>query len=192
VAGELLDRNRVSSAFAGLRALPFGDGDTGLLPREHVVSTGPGGMISVAGGKLTTHRLIAVDVLRRLPTELRPHRLRPSAEPLPGSGPVRRAGALAELDDDVAEHLLGLYGSDVGRVLDYGAAAPGALERIDPAGPDVWAQVAFAVHHEWARTEEDVVRRRTTLALRGLDGAAVRARISSAFDARETGVAAPA
>lgn len=187
VAADLLDRDRVSYAFAGLRALTCGDGDTGRLPREHVVSTGPLGMISVAGGKLTTHRLIAVDVLRRLPSALKPTRIRPGDEPLPGAGPLNRGGLLAELDADVAEHLLGLYGSDVDTVLAYGESDPAAFERIDPRGPDVWAQVPFAVDHEWARTTEDVVRRRTTLALRGLDGAATRTRVDSLLARRAPG-----
>jgi glycerol-3-phosphate dehydrogenase len=185
VAAELLDRDRVRYSFAGLRALTFGDGDTGLLPREHVVSTGPGGMISVAGGKLTTHRLIAVDVLRRLPPNLRPRRVRPSNEPLPGAEPlVETPTILRELDKEVTEHLLSLYGSDVDALLSYGEADPSLLERIDPGAPDIWAQVPFAVDHEWAVTVDDVVRRRTTLAFRGLDGPVLRARVASTL-ARE-------
>src|SRR5258708_21320994 len=50
-----------------------------------------------------------------------------------------------------------------------------ALERIHPDGPDVWAQVHHAVEREWATTVDDVTRRRTTLAVRGLASPAVRA-----------------
>ena len=57
--------------------------------------------------------------------------------------------------------------------------APGALEPVAFGGPDVWAQVHHAVGEEWAVVVEDVVRRRTTLALRGLDTPAVRAGISA-------------
>ena len=175
IAPELLGVDRVRSAFAGLRALPFGEGATRDLPREHVVSSGPGGMISVAGGKLTTHRVIAMDVLRRLPVELRPKRLRPSDDPLPGSGSHPDDGRLAELDPDVVSHLRGLYGGEAAALLAYGDAG---LERIDPAGPDVWAQVDFAAEHEWALTADDVAQRSTTLALRGLDTPATRERIA--------------
>jgi glycerol-3-phosphate dehydrogenase len=176
VAPELLGADRVRHAFAGLRVLPLSEGDTCDLPREHLISTGSAGMISVAGGKLTTHRLIAIDVLRRLPPELRPRRLHPNDEPLPGGSEVSPDGPLAELDRDVANHLVGLYGSDATALLAYGDAE---LERIDPAGPDVWAQVSFAVEHEWALSTDDVVQRRTTLALRGLDTPATRARIAA-------------
>jgi glycerol-3-phosphate dehydrogenase len=179
VAPELLGAERVLHAFAGLRVLPLGEGTTRDLPREHVVATGPAGMISVAGGKLTTHRLIAIAALRRLPSELRPKRMRPSDEPLPGAGAPPEG--LSELDPEIAEHLVGLYGSDAATVLAYG---DGELERIDPTGPDVWAQVSFAVEHEWALTADDVVRRRTTLALRGLDTPATRAGIAARIAGR--------
>ena len=49
------------------------------------------------------------------------------------------------------------------------------LERIHPDGPDIVAQARFAVTDEWATTTEDILRRRTTVALRGLaDEDAVR------------------
>ena len=179
IAPELLGHDRVRHAFAGLRVLPFREGDTRHLPRGHLIATGPGGMISVAGGKLTTHRVIAIDVLSRLPADLRPKRLRASAEPLPGAGLLPKELLLTGLDRDVADHLLHLYGSEAGALLDYRELEPAALERIDPAGPDVWAQVHYAVEHEWARTVDDVVKRRTTLALRGLDNTATRTRIQA-------------
>ena len=181
VAPELLRPDRIRHAFSGLRVLPLGEGDTGRLPREHVISTGPVGMISVAGGKLTTHRVIAMDVLRRLPHDLRPRALHPSDEPLPGAESVPAYGPLAELDHDVAAHLHRLYGSDAPVLLAYGASE---LDRIDPAGPDVWAQVSWAAEHEWALTTDDVVRRRTTLALRGLDTPATRARVAGVLARR--------
>jgi glycerol-3-phosphate dehydrogenase len=176
VAAELLERDRVTHVFAGLRALPYGEEDTSRLSREHVVSTGPAGMVSVAGGKLTTHRPIAVEVLRRLPA---PGLGRASNDPLPGAEPLSRAGLLAELDPDVARHLVHLYGGDAATVAAYGEFDPALLERIDPRAPDVWAQVRYAIEYEWARTVEDVVCRRTSLTLRGLDGPVVQARVAA-------------
>jgi len=51
------------------------------------------------------------------------------------------------------------------------------MERIHPAGPDIWAQAFHAVDSEWAATVDDVVRRRTTLAIRGLATPDLRATI---------------
>ena len=45
---------------------------------------------------------------------------------------------------------------------------------MHPSGPDIWAQVVYGRAHEWAATVDDLVRGRTTLALRALDDATVR------------------
>ena len=52
------------------------------------------------------------------------------------------------------------------------------MERIHPDGPDVWAQAYHAVERELAATVDDVVRRRTTLAVRGLASPAVKLEIA--------------
>jgi glycerol-3-phosphate dehydrogenase len=62
--------------------------------------------------------------------------------------------------------------------------APDAFERVHPDGPDVWAQVYRAVDHEWALNPEDIARRRTTLAVRGLFDDALRARLVELTDRR--------
>lgn len=177
---EMLRPEQVRFSFAGLRVLPLGDGDTARASRAHVLSVGPGGMISVAGGKLTTHRRIALDVLRKLPGDLTPRTLRPSDEPLPGTGRLPHASALgAWLEAPILDHLLHLYGSEVIRLHGYAALASNAFERIHPRGPDIWAQVYYAVEKEWALTVEDIVRRRTTLSIRGLATEHVCTRIAS-------------
>jgi len=63
---------------------------------------------------------------------------------------------------DVWKHLTHLYGDEALLVVHTGR-----LERIHPEGTDVWGQVIHAVEQEWAITVDDVVRRRTTLEIRG-------------------------
>jgi len=46
---------------------------------------------------------------------------------------------------------------------------PALLERLHPDAPDLRAQAVYAREREWACTPEDILRRRTTLALRGLE-----------------------
>jgi glycerol-3-phosphate dehydrogenase len=176
---DLVRPDRVRCSFAGLRVLPSGDGGTYKMSREHIVRVGPAGMVSIGGGKLTTHRLIALDALRWLPAELRPRKLRPNLDPLPGSSPPAAGALPARLEGLTAEHLKSLYGGEFGELLNYAARSPDALERVHPEGPDVWGQVYHAVDEEWAMTVEDVIRRRTTLGIRGLATDEVRARISS-------------
>jgi glycerol-3-phosphate dehydrogenase len=178
---DLIQPERLRCSFAGLRVLSPGDGRVYEASREHVVRVGPAGMISVGGGKLTTHRLIALDALRGLPGELRPRKLRPNVDPLPGSSPPDARALRALLDATTAEHLMELYGGEAEKLLGYAARFPDALEKVHPEGPDVWAQVYHAADEEWAVTADDVVRRRTTLGIRALDTEEVRTRISYAL-----------
>ena len=180
---EMVLPDRVLCSFAGLRVLSREGEVTYEASREHVVRVGPGGMISVAGGKLTTHRVIALDALRRLPAQLRPRKLRLSAQPLPGSAPPDARALRARLDAGPAEHLIELYGSEAQNLLRYAAQLPGALERVHHQGPDIWAQVYYAADEEWAMTVEDVIQRRTTLGVRGLASDRVRARIAAILGA---------
>jgi glycerol-3-phosphate dehydrogenase len=170
---SLLERGAVRASFAGLRVLPLGEGTTANARRETVFSIGPAGMLSVAGGKLTTYRKIALDVLERVRGPLGLRRLDRRPFLLPGAkGPA--APLPAGLDPEVAAHLRHLYGSRAAAVVATAAEDPALLERIHPDGPDIGAQAVFAERREWAATAEDVLRRRTTVALRGLaDQAAV-------------------
>jgi glycerol-3-phosphate dehydrogenase len=179
---EVLQKERVVSAFSGLRVLPRGEGATLDASRDHLLSVGPGGMVSVAGGKLTTHRLIALDALRHLPERVRPRRLALSDTPLPGAFPAPTEDIRACLDDATAEHLLHLYGSETSKVLRNSKVNDDALERITPGAPDIWAQVYHAIREEWAMTVSDIIYRRTTLGLRGFDTPEIRRVISAAFE----------
>ncbi|TMD79931.1 MAG: hypothetical protein E6I77_02620 [Chloroflexi bacterium] len=75
------------------------------------------------------------------------------------------------------------------RVLDLAATMPDGLVRIDPGGPDVWAQAAYAVEAEWACTAADIARRRTTLAVRGLLNERIAARLAAIAYSRGRGAA---
>jgi glycerol-3-phosphate dehydrogenase len=150
-------------AFCGLRVLPGGDGATASARRETVFSTGPSGMVSVAGGKLTTYRQIALDAL----VELGARGLSKRPRPLPGATGLERIGWQHDLDASTRAHLLHLYGSLAPEVLAPAADDPSLLEPLVPGRPDLRAQELYARTREWARTDEDVLRRRTTAWLAG-------------------------
>jgi glycerol-3-phosphate dehydrogenase len=175
---EVVRADAVRFSFAGLRVLPLGADSTANTHREHVVQTGRFGMVSIAGGKLTTHRRIALEALHRLP-DPRLAGLRLVDVPLPQSSPALQEQADLDTDPDVVTHLARIYGRDSLTVMGQRRHHRDALERIHPGGPDVWAQVYHAVEREWATTVEDVIRRRTTVAVRGLASAAVRAEVGS-------------
>jgi glycerol-3-phosphate dehydrogenase len=164
---ELAARERVRSVFAGLRVLPGGDGTTASARRETVYSRGPTGMLSVAGGKLTTYRRIALDVLEHLRADLGLHRLDRRPRPLPGAVGLERVSFPDELPPSIRSHLLNLYGALAPEVLAPAADDPSLLEPLHPGGPDLAAQAVYAGTHEWAVSAEDVLRRRTTVWLHG-------------------------
>jgi glycerol-3-phosphate dehydrogenase len=171
---DVVRAGAVRFSFAGLRVLPLGSDTTANAHREHLVQTGRFGMVSIAGGKLTTHRRIALEALHRLP-DPRLAGLGLVDIPLPQSSPTLQELADRDTDPDVVTHLTRIYGRDAFTVMGQRRRHRDALERIHPGGPDVWAQVYHAVEKEWATTVEDVIRRRTTVAVRGLASPAVGA-----------------
>ena len=177
LAPDVVSPTLVRAAFAGLRVLPLGDTSTAGTRRETVVSVGRAGMISVAGGKLTTWRRIGIDVAARALTSI--HQPQPDTRPAPLVGaadPHTVAAALErrypELPPASAAHLAGLYGALAEDVLEPARSAPELYEPIVPGGPDILAQVLYAVEYEAAVTAADILRRRTTVSLRGLEPAA--------------------
>jgi glycerol-3-phosphate dehydrogenase len=148
----------VRASFCGLRALPGGPGTTANARRETVYSRGPTGMLSVAGGKLTTYRRIALEVLDKLGVQNLDRRPRP----LPGAVGLAKVDWPLELDASTRRHLLHLYGSLAADVVRPALDDASLLEPLVPGRPDLRAQDLYARTHEWALRDEDVIRRRTT------------------------------
>jgi glycerol-3-phosphate dehydrogenase len=151
-----LSRADVRSAWAGLRPLvrpPAGGGDTKRISREHVVEVSPHGLVSVTGGKWTTYRAMAESVLAAcFANGLLPARpagvtrgLRLVGAPAPGEATV-------PLQAPPGPHL---YGSEARWLESF----PGAGRMLLPGFSE--AMVRFAVRHEFARTVEDVLARRS-------------------------------
>ena len=170
---EAIRPEAVRARFAGLRVLPARRGVTARARRETTITTGPSGMVTVAGGKLTTYRRIAGSVLDALRPQLGLRGLDSTAAPLPGAAdPVSVAAMLGGVWPELDPALLGTFART------YGSLAAEVLS-VDP-DPFV-AQVRYAFDREWAVTVDDVLRRRTTLGLRGLDTPELRARIDALF-----------
>ena len=181
VDDALLRRDRVLSTSAGLRVLPGHAGTTVDARRETAFLRGRGGMLTVAGGKLTTYRHIALDALRALSTELGLEPIDRRPVPLPGATDAGNVAARLvrgwSLEPAVAAHLAHFYGSRADRVVALAADRPALLERLHPDAPDLAAQAVFAAQEEWATSAADVIHRRTTLGARGLAGEEVAGRV---------------
>ena len=164
---DVIGRDRIRATYCGLRVLPLGHGGTVDARRETVYSHGPGAMLTVAGGKLTTYRRIALDVLRALRAELGLHRVDTHPWPLPGAQGLERVRLPIEVPAALRGHLVDLYGSLAADVLEPAVDRPELLEPIAAGAPDIAAQAVYAARFEWSTRAEDVLRRRTTIALRG-------------------------
>jgi glycerol-3-phosphate dehydrogenase len=115
-------------------------------------------MVSVAGGKLTTYRRIALEALDH--AGVRGLSTRP--RPLPGAAGLDRVEWPVDLDAPTRAHLLHLYGSLAAEVLRSAVDHSRLLEPLVEGRPDLHAQALYARTHEWALDEEDILRRRTT------------------------------
>ena len=109
---EALRPGAIRARFAGLRVLPLTGGSTAQARREVTLSRGRLGMLSVAGGKLTTYRAIARSVLDVLRVDLDLARVPRRAVPLPGAAdpeavarPCARRPALARARPPPGAHL---------------------------------------------------------------------------------------
>jgi glycerol-3-phosphate dehydrogenase len=167
---ELLARDAVRARFAGLRVLPLTSNSTAEARREVTLTSGPLGMVSVAGGKLTTYRVIARTVLRRLGYDVGG-----ASSALPGAADPAHVAAQLDVEPALALHLARTYGSLANEVLE----TSDDLRPLVPGAPEIGAQVVYAREREWAVDAEDVLRRRTTLALRGLATPAVREHVEA-------------
>jgi glycerol-3-phosphate dehydrogenase len=164
---ELLDRasaaldiplgpDDVAGRYAGLRPLAAGEGATADLSRRHAIVEDPAsGALAIVGGKLTTYRRMAQDVVDRVTD--RP--CRTARLPLVGAAPPSSLRSVA-----APERLVRRYGTEAPAVV---ALADGRPELLEPLGdaPYCGAELLWAVRHELALCLEDLVHRRTRAGL---------------------------
>jgi glycerol-3-phosphate dehydrogenase len=189
VLARPLTRADVIGVYAGLRPLidpAAGNGGkpTTKLSREHVVDVPVPGLASIAGGKFTTYRLMARDVVDAAVADFgRLGREVPGSVtdqvPLLGADGLAavQAGALRLAEDygvtqASVEHLLGRYGALAEDVLSLVRVDPGLGRPLAEGHPYLRAEVTYAVTHENALHVEDVLMRRTRLFIEAADGGA--------------------
>jgi glycerol-3-phosphate dehydrogenase len=180
---------KVCYGYAGIRPLPYrSEGAPGAITRRHLVHahTRAQRLYSVIGGKLTTHRSLAQDVMRAIRKCLpRPPRSSPIvARALPGMlDAVERAALEAELSGRfnarLAGRLLRIYGATANDILAIAREAPEFAMVLGPRSNVLVAELEYAFGAQWARTITDVMQRRCMAGLgrdRGLADAELTAR----------------
>ncbi len=161
----------VLSTYAGLRPLLAANAQSpSETSREHEIARGPDGILTIAGGKLTTNRRMAEEAVDRVVETLRAAGLeRPlapcttAARPLPGGGPPPAALGAHEFGNDVTARIGGTYGARAGELLAVLADAPELGARIDPELGYLWAEIVHAARHEHARDLDDALSRRVPI-----------------------------
>jgi glycerol-3-phosphate dehydrogenase len=175
----------IEGVYAGLRPLLAGEDDlTSRLSREHAVVEPMLGLLLVAGGKYTTYRVMAADVIDRASRRLGAPVPRSHTELLPLLGAdgyallsVHRADVARRhgIATGVMEHLLERYGSLALEVLELIRGQPVLGRPIAGAPEYVAAEVVYAAMAEGALHLEDVLVRRTHIAIetvhRGIESA---------------------
>ncbi|CAN5900079.1 glycerol-3-phosphate dehydrogenase/oxidase [soil metagenome] len=181
-----LARTDVVSAWAGLRPLAAGhgsDGDPGSASREHSIATTMPGLVRVTGGKLTTYRAMAEEIVDVVEQEGGFRRAKSSTAHVPLGG-----GDLVDLretimdatrtigDAVIAERLVHAHGSAWRGV--WAPVATDALlgTRVAPDRPYLLAELHYGVTHELARTLGDLLIRRTPVAFETADHGRTAAR----------------
>lgn len=148
-------RDDILSIYAGQRPLIRANGkSTAALSRDHVISVSKSGLVSIAGGKWTTYRKMAEDVINKAISV--------------GDLPVRSCittdlrlqGYQKGLD--LSEHW-SLYGADAIEIKKLIRKSKKLKRVIAPGFPYTHAEVIWAARHEMARSVEDVLARRTRI-----------------------------
>ncbi len=191
-----LTRADVVGTYAGLRPLLApSDGSTVKASREHRVTVGSNGVIRIGGGKYTTYRVMARDVVdavlgrdgaKARPSDTEERRLIGAAE----SDALDRIVAelatipsIAEVGPEAARRLVDRHGTEAPAVVALGAELD-LLRPLVPGRPFLEAEVAWAARHELALSIDDVLARRTRLAQELPDrGAAIAPRVAAILGA---------
>ena len=170
----------IIGVYAGLRPLVANNksATTTKLSREHTVDRPAAGFVSIAGGKYTTYRVMAKDVVDRAAIELRRLTQESVTEKLPLVGAdgyfaleqqKERIAQESGLEVATITHLLNRHGSLISEILDLLKSQPKLASKLDANLPYIKAEIVYAASHEGARSVDDVISRRTRLSFEAVN-----------------------
>lgn len=174
--GAQLTADHLLYVYSGVRPLPNRPtGKEEAISRKHlIVNHAPAarGLLSVVGGKLTTHRSLAEEVVDLVSSSLgRSVRCETANLPLPGAAGIaiesfrRRLQETSGLPGPTVSRSVDLYGGRAERVLAIAAATPNLAQPFDPVTGAIGAEIVYAVREEMAETLSDILLRRTMVGL---------------------------
>ena len=186
-----LTHDDIQGVYAGLRPLLSGESDdTSQLSREHAVARPQPGLISIAGGKYTTYRVMAADAVDAAREDIGGDVSDSVTEFIPLLGAegypalVNQVDRLARHQDLPVwriNHLLQRYGSLVHELFALAEGDRSLLAPLPGAEEYLKVEVVYAVTHEGALHLDDILARRTRISIetphRGTDTAEAAARL---------------
>jgi glycerol-3-phosphate dehydrogenase len=189
-----LTHDDIQGVYAGLRPLLSGESEsTSQLSREHAVARPQPGLISIAGGKYTTYRVMAKDAVNAaledvgggVPPSVTEHIPLLGAEGYHAMvNQVDRLSQRVGLPVWRLQRLLDRYGSMTEELLSLAKAEPSLLEPLPGAEEYLKVEIAYAASHEGALHLDDVLARRTRISIetpdRGTAAASAAAQLVAA------------
>jgi glycerol-3-phosphate dehydrogenase len=190
-----LVQDDVLGAWAGVRPLIRQEGTDSMsdISRRHTLVEGKGGLLTITGGKLTTYRRMAKDVVDRI-VDRDGTKARCRTDEISISGTRPMAELLAEmrglarglgLPEEVAESLVRQCGETASHVLSLVQADRSLGAPLSPHAPHIAAEVVHAARSEGAASVDDVFSRRMRLSLRAKDAGLPAAPLAAQLLARE-------
>jgi glycerol-3-phosphate dehydrogenase len=181
-----LTEGDIASTYAGLRPLAIENvASSYKVSREHRILESESGLLSIIGGKLTTYRVMAKQLVdaaeKRLAKEFGVQAVRgceTGKYPLEGGLPGLHVRVVQEattkgqsygLGPETVEHLVTSYGTDYGGVMALIEKDRPLAEPIVPGLSYLKAEINYAVQHEMAMTLSDFLGRRTHVLLEALN-----------------------
>jgi len=186
-----LTHDDIQGVYAGLRPLLSGESeDTSQLSREHAVARPQPGLISIAGGKYTTYRVMAADAVDAAREDIGGDVSDSVTEFIPLSGAEGYVALVNQIDRLARHqglpvwritHLLERYGSLVHELFALAEQDRSLYEPLPGAEEYLKVEALYAVTHEGALHLDDVLARRTRISIetpsRGADSARAVAEI---------------
>lgn len=159
-----LEQSDIISTFAGVRPIvSSGALNPSSEKRDHSIWD-DSGLVTVSGGKLTTFRLIALDVLKVAANYIKDLDWRDYGQPIfdQDAVPVVKLKSFQKLTSPIRRRLRGFYGRDLGKLAQE--ADELSWERV-PGTSTYWSQLVYAVKSEQVVHLDDLLLRRTRIGL---------------------------
>lgn len=146
----------IISSFSGIRPLLKPKKKSKVIPREHEIIISESGLITITGGKWTTYRVMAKDLIRKIDAlKLLPNKRNKLSKEL----------FFSLKNNFINKPHLEKYGSEAQKIIELEKNNPELKIKIHPKLDITYSIIQYAVEEEMAQTIDDILSRRTRASL---------------------------